>query len=92
MYYLYNSYSLPSKKDGEFYTEEDLNNVKLFDFNSVKELEDFWREECIYQEWWPVYKILNNSFNITCFDTEDEAKREVLKIENRMLKRRQESI
>ena len=92
MYYLYNSYSLPQINEGEVYTTEDLNNIKLFDFNSKKELEDFWREECIFQEWWPVYKILNNSFNIINFNNKEEAIKEILKIENKRLKMKQENI
>lgn len=87
MYYLYNPYSLSDKKEGKYYTLENLKDIKLFDFNSLEELEDFWKEECVYQEWWPVYKILNNSFKIINFNSEDEAKYEVLKIENNIIDR-----
>ena len=85
MYYLYNPQSLLDKKEGKYYTLDNLKDIKLFDFTSLEELEDFWSGECIYQEWWPVYKILNNSFKIINFDSEDEAKQEVLRIENRII-------
>ena len=73
MYYLYNPYSLSGKKERKYYTLENL--------------KDFWKEECVCQEWWPVYKILNNSFKIVDFNSENEAKYEVLKIENNIIDR-----
>lgn len=88
MYYLYNIFSLSKQPIEMCYNKADLANIRLISLSSLNELEEFRRDECFYQEWWPVYCYVDGHISIIPYDNEEQAKDALLEWENRLLKYR----
>lgn len=70
------------------YNKADLANIRLISLSSIEELEEFRKEECFFQEWWPIYCYRDGHISIIPYEDEEQAKVALLEWENSLLENR----